>query len=77
MSLYNIVSSTSYNIPKATWNTGNSRENLVVKPNPGPENYVCLFSISITGSPIPLNKCRYETEAEHGAQPGSDLFIFL
>ena len=48
MSLYNISSNTEYDIPKATWNTGNDREDILIKPRFGVSDYVsCIFDISL------------------------------
>lgn len=79
MALFHIKSQSSSNILAPAWNTGNARDTLVVKPTPNPSSNftVCNFALSTTGSIIQLNKCRYNTEAQHGSQPGKDLFIFL
>lgn len=76
MSLYNISSNTEYDIPKATWNTGNDREDILIKPRFGVSDYVsCIFDISLTGNVVSLRPCRLPTEAWHGAQPNSDTMI--
>jgi hypothetical protein len=79
MALFNIKSQSSSSILTPTWNTGNTRDSLVVKPTPKPEDYTsCNFAVSLSGgATILLNKCRFQTEAEHGSQPNKDLFVFL
>jgi hypothetical protein len=78
MSLFQITNQTSSINLKAGWNTGNSRSSIVVKPPPKPEDYTtCEVGISLSGAVVVFNKCRYPTEARHGAQPSKDLFIFL
>jgi len=78
MSLYNIQSDSSFNVPKATWNTGNNRATLNTKPEPKISDYTsCIFNLSITGAVSSLKPCRYKTEAWHGSQPSKDLSVFL
>jgi hypothetical protein len=78
MAIFNIKSQISSIILTPSWTTGNDRDSIVAKPAPKPEDYTsCKISISESGSTVFLNKCRYKTEAEHGAQPNKDLFIFL
>jgi hypothetical protein len=76
MSIYNIQTNTEYDIPKATWPTGNKRENVSVRPTFGITNYTsCVYDISLTGNIISLRSCRLDTEAWHGAQPNPDTMI--
>lgn len=76
MSLYNISSNTEYDIPKATWNTGNSRENILIRPQFGVADYVsCIYELSLSGNITLTRNCRLPTEAWHGAQPNEDTMI--
>lgn len=76
MAIYNISTSLEYNIPKATWSTGNSRETLKVRPQLGVTNFTqCSYTFSEEGHFDLLNNCRYPTEAEYGAQPSKDVMI--
>ena len=76
MAVYNIKTDTGYDIPQATWNTGNSRDNLVIKPTFGVGDYtLCDIQVSLTGNIISLRSCRLETEAPNGAQPSPDIMI--
>lgn len=56
MAIYNISTNLGYEIPKSTWDNGNSRTELTVKPQPQSGYTVCSydFSLPLTGQP-PLN----------------------
>jgi hypothetical protein len=76
MALFQISNQTTNINPKANWDTGNIRNSIVVKPPPRPKDYTtCDIVISLTGSTTLLNRCRFRTEAWHGAQPGRDLLV--
>lgn len=76
MSIFNIQTKTEHNLSTAGWNTGNSRENIVVQPIFGVTNYTtCNFDLSSTGNSVSTRNCRFPTEALHGAQPSYDIMI--
>lgn len=80
MAIFNIKSKIGSNLTKANWETGNRRENLVIKPTPLPyRDYTdCVFGFSETGL-IGLSSsfCIMKTEALHGSQPNKDIFFTL
>jgi hypothetical protein len=78
MAIFNIKTQVEYNVPKAFWDTGNSRESIDVVPDPIPSDYTsCVYSISENGVTVIYNKCRPDTEAWHAAFPNEDLLFIL
>lgn len=76
MSIYNIQNQTTSHLTEATWSTGNDRNSIKSKPRLGIPDYTkCSFDITLSGVLVPLNECRLETEALHGAQPSEDVMI--
>lgn len=76
MALYNISTSTNYNIPKATWLTGNNRSTIRPKPYLGLSDFTrCIYIVTPEFSVLPARKCRLDTEAINGAQPSADVMI--
>jgi hypothetical protein len=76
MVIYNIKTKDNYDNALASYDTGNKRDNIEIRPKMGTGSYTeCVYSISDSGLVYPVNTCRVKTDAPNGSQPNYDTII--